>query len=316
MDTITLNNDIYKTASRWNELTEMQLLRVAELMQDVTNLNEFLIKLWLEVLDFKVLKKEEEYIDNELYFYLWKKTTKTTIPCFKPEVAYYYATTIKDKSYLISITDLQFAASHLRWMFTEKYDGQDKIENTFVLQSRLTKNLIPEFTFDNQTYCGPADALTNFVFAEYIFAETYFTRYNETKDPWWLSMFFAVLYRPSKTELEINSNDFDGDKRIHFNAAQIERIAIQFSNLPIKYKNAALLFYEGSRNYIAQKFPLTFKPGEGIGTDVFKAMNKLTIIIQNETGHDVDKIRATLLYDILGMLESMEERAAARKKDK
>jgi len=54
MDTITLNKDVYTTASGWNELTGKQLLKVADMMNDVTNLNEFLIKLWLEMLDFKV----------------------------------------------------------------------------------------------------------------------------------------------------------------------------------------------------------------------------------------------------------------------
>ena len=124
------------------------------------------------------------------------------------------------------------------------------------------------------------------------------------------------MWRPVKKNREINSNDFDGDKRISFNAANVVRNAKRLENLPENYKHAALLFYDGCRNYMAHKFPLTFKPGSGKKTDTFVAMQDLTITIMNETGHDVDKIRNTLLYDILTMLEKMGEKAARTKRKK
>lgn len=316
MNTVTLDNDTYKTASRWNELDGRQLLKLADMVQDVTNLNEFLIKLWLHMLDFKVLTAPEEIVEDQACFYIWSKVKQFKSLNIGPEIASNYYRTIKDKIYLISAQDLHFCASHLKFMFTEKYDGQDLVENTFVLNSKLTKNAIKEFRFGKKDYCGPDDAITNLLFGEYILSETYFTRYQDTKNPEWLNKFFSVLWRPVKKAREINSNDFDGDKRISFNAANVVRNANRLENIPENYKHAALLFYDGCRNYLAHKFPLTFKPGSGKKTDTFVAMQDLTITIMNETGHDVDKIRNILLYDILTMLEKMEEKAVRNKREK
>ena len=76
MNTLTLNKDVYETPSRWNELNGKQLLKIAEMMHDVHNLNEFLIKLWLNILDFKVLKKDEVIIEDQICFYIWSKTKR------------------------------------------------------------------------------------------------------------------------------------------------------------------------------------------------------------------------------------------------
>jgi len=309
MDKVYLNNDLYETASHWNELTREQLLKLTELMGDVTNLNEFMVKLWLDMLEFKVLKQREEIIENQVYFYLWKKTEQFKVPHIHTESAYHYVTaTIKDKVYLISSQDLHFAASHLRWLFTEKMEGQDIIENTFVLHSRLTKNLIPDLTHNKVKYYGPANALTNLTWAEYIFTETYFSRYEKTKNPKWRDLFFAVIYRQSKTEKEINSNDFNGDKRIPFNPAKTEERVKELKSLSETYKNASLLFYEGCRAFIAKKFPYTFTVGGGSDDDAFQTMNELTITIKNEINEPLDNIRESLLYDMLNILENLAKR--------
>lgn len=316
MNTLTLDNDIYKTPSKWNEISGKQLLKVAEMTRDVTNLNEFLIKLWLEILEFKVLVAPEEIIEDQACFYIWSKTKELKSFNIGPEIASHYYRTIKDKTYLISAQDLQFAASHLKFMFTEKYDGQDLVENTFVLNSLLTKNKIKEFTFAKINYCGPDNELTNLLFGEYILSETYFNRHQETKNPEWLDKFFAVLYRPVKKRKELNSKDYDGDRRIKFNAATVIRNCKGLEYLPDNYKHACLLFYDGCRNYLAHKFPLTFKPGGGEKVDTFVAMEDLTVTLMNETGHHVDVIREMLLFDVLSILERMEKRAKANKKVK
>lgn len=293
---VKLDNNTFQLPENWNELTGNQLLRLADMFGDVTNLNEFLIKMWLVILDLKVLRKKEEIIDGVEHFHLIHKSKK------------------KKSIYLVSAYDLQFAASHLRWMFTEKMNGQDVIENTFVFSSRLTKNLIPEIKHSKKVFAGPDGALTNITFAEYILCETYFNRYNQTSDVNWLNKFVAVLYRPVKSKKEINSNNFDGDKRITFNAAQNDRLALLVKNLPTNYKRAILIFYEGCRNYIAHKFPLTFKPGGGSDRETFESLMELTITLKNETGDNLDTIRESMLYDILLILENMAEKAAQNKK--
>ena len=316
MNTLSLDNDIYLTPERWNEISGEQLLKISEMTRDVTNLNEFLIKLWLEVLEFKVLVAPEEIIEDQACFYIWSKTKELKSFNIGLEIASHYYRTIKDKTYLISAQDLQFAASHLRWMFTEKYNGQDLVENTFVLNSLLTKNKIKEFRFAKTNYCGPENELTNLRFGEYILSETYFNRYQETKNPEWIDRFFAVLYRPVKSRKEIESKDYDGDTRITFNAATVIRNSKRLENLSENYKHACLLFYDGCRNYLAHKFPLTFKPGSGQKVDTFVAMEDLTVTLMNETGHHVDVIREMLLYDVLSILERMEKRAEANKPKK
>lgn len=313
MNTVTLDKDVYKTASRWNELDGRQLLKLADMVQDVTNLNEFLIKLWLHMLDFKVLIAPEEIIEDQACFYIWSKTKEIKTLNIGPEIASNYYRTIKDKTYLISVQDLHFCASHLKFMFTEKYDGQDLVENTFVLNSKLTKNAIKEFRFGKNDYCGPDDTITNLLFGEYILSETYFTRYQDTKNPEWLNKFFAVLWRPVKKRREINSNDFDGDKRISFNAANVVRNSNRLENLPENYKHAALLFYDGCRNYLAHKFPLTFKPGSGPKEDTFISMSNLVDTIREQTKYRLDDIRNMLLYDVLVMLENIDKRITKNK---
>jgi len=313
MNTLTLNNDVYETPSRWNEISAAHLLKVADMSQDVQNLHEFLIKLWLHILDFKVLIAPEEIVEDQTCFYIWSKVDEFKLFNIGPEIASNYYHTIKDKTYLISAQDLQFAAGHLKWMFTEKYNGQDLVENTFILNSCLTKNKIKEFRFAKTNYCGPDNELTNLLFGEYIFAETYFTRYQETKNPEWMNKFFAVLYRPLKSKKEIQSKDYDGDKRIAFNAAAVIRNADRLENMHENYKTACLLFYDGCRNYLSQKFPLTFAGGSGKKIDTFVAMSELVVTLKNETGDNIDNIRNMLLYDALLMLERIGEKVQDKK---
>lgn len=112
-------------------------------------------------------------------------------------------------------------------------------------KNELTKQLLPCY----KKFYGPADDFNNLLMCEFVFAEDFFLRYqqSEEKEKKLLDELIAVLYRPGKWQYDLVKN-VDGDPRIPFN----ENICHwhgnkEISKWPVHIKNAILTWYKGCR---------------------------------------------------------------------
>jgi hypothetical protein len=170
------------------------------------------------------------------------------------------------------------------------------------MYSYLTINLLPEFSYENVTYCGPANKLFNLKFDEYINAEENYLAFLHSKDEKDLNKLVATLYRhrdPDYDPFDINTT---GDPRELFNDNLILSRAEAFVKLKLEKKYAIFLYYQGCRNFITMQFPTAHKPPKK------KSNNKYGLLglVDALTGGDVTKnenVRKAQLFDIMIRLE-------------
>lgn len=279
MEKLTINGDLYHIPSRWNELTPAQFLRVAEL--SLTNINsaEFKLKLFLTITGLRVLPKPRILVENE--------------PCF-------YLAHGKTREYLVSVDELAGICNLLGFMLREvEQKGGGSI---MLLDSRLFRQLIPEIKVQGETWIGPVDAITNILFTEYIHAETAFNNYNKTGDHVHIDSLIAILYRPDAGLLVPGP-----DKRAPFNDAAIVQRSRMLGGVDPVLKNAILMWYEGCRSYIAEKFPevFSYSSPNAKKQDVFESFLYLVNALTNNDVTKTEQVRQSYLYEVMVALNAI-----------
>jgi hypothetical protein len=129
----------------------------------------------------------------------------------------------------------------------------------------LTAQLLPEVTLPHrrfieqaQHFYGPREAFRNLRFDEFIFADNYFLRFLQTQDEAVLNQFVAVLYRPERRPYRPEAVDYAGDRRQDFNEHLVPARARQLARLPLATKQAVLLYYQGCRRLLEQRYEYVF----------------------------------------------------------
>jgi len=140
----------------------------------------------------------------------------------------------------------------------------DKISEFIFGKITLSKQIIPYFHYKRKKFIGPSDALTSLTFWQFFaYTETYFSKYIETKKEKYLDILVTSLY--------CSSVKFDEDM-VKLDAKIIRK-------MPQFVKQAVLLFYIGSKNFIASKYPELFKTSKPAvksdGLDVVKLIDSL-----------------------------------------
>ena len=303
MKALQLNNVTISLPGKWNELSCKQYLSVCEILETYSNINELRLLLLLKISGIRVLRNKIKYIDNER--------------CFK---------IIYNRSVYgwISVVDLAFVASAFDFIFnvTKNKEGVQQ----YGIDCKLTTNLLPHivvkkaniFKLQKSTILyGPDDGLTNLVFSEYISAETNLSRWHNTKDDTYLYKFLAVLYRPGKKESEWKLPTFDGDMRLPFNEASIDKHAKLTAQLSAVERKAILLWYSGCKQFMFERFPHVFSRENSTGKtqDPFKSFMDLVAILADNKPADKPIIRKQLLFDILDSLEKMRIEAIEREQN-
>ena len=136
---------------------------------------------------------------------------------------------------------------------------------------------------------------------QYLFADAYFHRFNQTKDPKYLAILTATLYRPR----------FFG-----FNSSKIVRHRYKyFLRRPLHLK-VVLLWYAGTKIILKEKFPFVFRAIEGVSATHFDAeaiyRNTLSALNGGRVV-DNDKILQVPCTFALKELDVLNERAAKLK---
>jgi hypothetical protein len=283
MRTVKVDNEIWLLANHWNELTRQGLLLIASAMGKPIDWIQLSLKLLIMELNWAVVrKKERSKLEGE-----------------------FLIDTGRGKKWIGS-SDLAFIATSLKFILDPK--GKK-------IYSKLYRNLIPEFQLGASTWIGPADALTNLIFEEYIHTETHYTRFAKTADPHHLHLLIATLYRPPGLKLN------PGDRRKAFDDFSLEEDAKHIANWPQEILMAILLFYQGCKERLAFDFPRVFTDGSGSkdNTDTFTRMQSLTDALSNGDVTKQKEIRKCYLYEVLMRMEEslkQQERVEALTKKK
>lgn len=106
---------------------------------------------------------------------------------------------------------------------------------------------------------GPDSALSNATFYEFIQAEKYFLNYIQTKAPsdkqQWLDRLIATIYRQRRRGY---NPALDQDPRIPLNDIGTRYRLSLVSRIDLKTKLAILMYFDGCRQHIIDRFPLVF----------------------------------------------------------
>ncbi len=280
MKQLTINGDIIKIPS-WNEFTKAQLIKLAACSIEKPTITDFCLQALFIITGLKINKKKHVVIDNEECFYISHGRKKT---------------------YLVGESDLAAITLSLREHFF--YETQNNGQTVFVPEVDLYNPTINWFRVGNLALWAPAKALANLIFEEYIYTETYYTRYVDKKNEVFMDNLISVLYRPKQNIYNRIINKNYGDKREEFNIYKCKQRAKTITKLDKATRQVILWYYSGCRNYLKQKFPFVFSgTGSASGKDTFEVMLELTTSISGSSINN-EKTRKTMLYDILSELNT------------
>lgn len=163
--------------------------------------------------------------------------------CF--ELLYHFSPITRGENRLDieSAATLSLISSQLKVLFTD-----DKVDGKLVRIPRLqtAMAMVKSFTHNGETYYGPADALSNSSFGEFIASFYTFQDYHNNRDEKFLIKLAAILFRPGSVR-RLNE---DGDARVPYVSAQVKGRIQEFESLPKNILKAVLYFYAGFQDYL------------------------------------------------------------------
>lgn len=274
MTKIEIAGKKFNIPESWNEMTRAQLLKVAAIAMDQHSALEFKILVLLALTGWKMAYTSVKW--HYRFIIDWKTVVE------------------------IQIFQLNELLHQLDFLTKETETRNGKV--TFIY-SKLYENKILHYGLFFRKY-GPADQLFNITFGEYLAADTYFNRYFETNNQEFLDKLVATLYRPKKkgNRKEIKAS---GDVREPFNSHTVESRAKHLQYADPALKTAVLLFYQGCKHALIERFPNVFR-NDGGGRSRYGALS----LVDSLTNGDVTKsesIRSQYLYDVFVHLDNLVE---------
>jgi hypothetical protein len=290
---LTLNNDKYKLPDSWDDLSEGQLLRIADLANKSIPVNQFKTHILLSILGFQS--------GNRMYAYSHSQQSPTTTK--DKELCYVLKDYKNKKRYLISITDLAYIVTNsLGFLFKESIiENKQHIE----IDCKLNKTIITSIPLQGEKWFGPGDSLSNSTYEEYIRCLVSASEYSRG-DSAGLDRLICAMYRPGNSENAAENGDF----RQPFNDNLVQHRAKFVANLHPVLKSAIMLQFNGAIRNLANIFPNAFGSSSSnakppTSRDIFLQQFE---IIDNLAQHripDKEIIRKSQLYDVLQTLDNV-----------
>jgi len=186
-------------------------------------------------------------------------------------------------------------------------------ENQFAPSLGLTDNPLPIIKANGKKLYGPKSELENISFYEWSHADTYYLKYFETQDAYYLNKLIAVLYRPAKELNQYNKESmYEGDQRLPLLRYEetLENRIKDIDKLDQVTKWIILHFFASCRKLITDSFQNIFKqpegdPGESNGNDYGWA--GVILELAGDKFGDDDQTAAKPLYTILIHLSMQED---------
>ncbi len=145
---------------------------------------------------------------------------------------------------------------------------------------------------------GPADHFDNLLCGEYEQADIYFTQFLQENKTEHLAALAAVLYRPAGTPLYKFNYRMNEYKQYNF-----EKNIPLFLRLPQEVLLTIFLWYTGCRYLLTLTFPNVYSKGKGDGQPDPMAFTKCIHSAAGEKNGSREKIRVTLMKEILMEME-------------
>ncbi|WP_278035909.1 hypothetical protein [Flavobacterium nitratireducens] len=139
-----------------------------------------------------------------------------------------------------------YMVSELIDSFFEENDGVKTIKQYYI------NNPVPEYAPAFSTYYGPSDSFMNMTFGEYRDALRIFHDFHATGDMQLLVLLTAIFYRKKKSFLFIKkqSANYDGNIRVPYNSATLEKHAENFKYAPIGFVYGFYLLFASFQKYL------------------------------------------------------------------
>lgn len=205
-----------------------------------------------------------------------------------------------------------------KWSAMERNREAVKLLDFIFEDLILQRNYIPQIetsirTWTKSIYIGYADRFRNVSFGEFIFADTYFILYQQTKNKTFLYKFIATLYRTRGKGFA--REDWKGDYRKKFNEFNIDLDAQFLPCLDEDLLNAILYNYIGIRRWMGTKFPLVLPndPGEKDAKKK-KTRPQWQKLIRHFTGGDVTKENEIVVLPVSKIMAELNERIKENRK--
>ena len=289
MKTLTINGRTINIPS-WNTYSKSQLLQLAKLAILNLDVIEFCTRALFILTGLDILKKKSTLLKDE--FCYWIRSSEKIV-------------------YLIGENDLAAVTLKLREHFFREIRKDDQL--MYEISSKLYKSTLDFVQIGKKRYYSPSHALSNLIFEEYIYTETYFSRYLKDKNIEHIYNLISIIYRPKPPVFHRKMIRKTGDKRAPFNIYECKARAPQFKKLSEAHIKVIMWYYIGCRNFIFGKFSDLFRStGSGSGEDPFDSFNELTTQLSGSAMNN-EKVRRTLLYDVLTELNEKVKHAQKHK---
>jgi len=202
----------------------------------------------------------------------------------------YFRIRIAGTTYALTVEQVADSASAFDYLFT----APDEKGNCF-LDNRLTRNPFPEVKIRHKKYFGPKDNMTDMLYDQYVYLQTYDVMKEKRPDaiyPW-----LGCMLRKDKKSF--NSDDLN-----------IERMKC------LKPEIVVLLiwFWIGSCRYISDRFPRIFSAdGDGGSGNPYDGQQRLLDYMAKADPEKKRMYKKDLLYNILFSLDYMLEKEESEK---
>ncbi|MHC1707431.1 MAG: hypothetical protein AB9842_07905 [Bacteroidales bacterium] len=175
----------------------------------------------------------------------------------------------------------------------------------------LVKNLVPEIRTRSRTLYGPADALTDLSFFEYIDAHNHYSEFLNTASEESLDKLIAVLYRPEIEHYKRarQKEDFDGQRRVKYNSGSVEARAKELAFLPYPVKFGIFLFYHGCEDFLRDgeislgdsriRLSVLYEYPEVTDSDDTGLVGVLYTLAESQVFGNAQQTADTNLYDVM-----------------
>ncbi|MGB5821462.1 MAG: hypothetical protein WBG90_18410 [Saonia sp.] len=173
---------------------------------------------------------------------------------------------------------------------------------------------IPSVKVNGTVFHAPGQRMRNCNVGEFSYVDAVFYRWRKSKEDIWLDVLCAALYR------EAAEKPTDIDLRKPFVKQAVDYRADIFGSLPLKTKLAIAYTYEGTRNHIAETFPLIFpKPIKVEGQVTPKQQKYISFgeIILDKIEGDPSKLERSNnvnMYDFLNIVNTDMKNLRKKKK--
>lgn len=282
MKTIAIDNDNFIVPSKWNDLAPEQVMTLAKLVQQNASYFNISVKFCLYLLGLKPKLYHPILVDGESLYYVRGKSNKN--------------------KYLLSTAQVHALVKSFSWLFVSHRDESDAI--TMGVNPLVNYNPVKDIKVRFTKLRGPDDVLGNISWMEFIFAETFLTRYNMTGDIKWLAQFLAVLWRPLK----------DGNI-LPFEQSKVERQACRTIRINHNTALVATWFYAGCKAFLAKKYPRALGgSGGGKQSDPFEGYMDLTVTLAKTDKASPDSVLGTNLHFVLKSLDIMLQQQQQQKR--